>query len=244
MKHHNVYKKYWFMELSDFIADSAYGFNRTCRIASYTFHWPFPIASSLNSSGAMILGYLVHGNDPSKFIDIVFSILRRVNKIILYFMIKHVYKYHVITPRHLRPKYYVYDYLLLHASMEIMERYVEEEVDSDLHGYKFDNQGHLLFENGGIRSEADTVFCTIYNWWKFDHPADLENLNNLYRLSHSSEPMETKEVVMGNGMIFTEILPGKMSSLDTEIEFCRKKIKDNENKMLKSLMEYRDHMWV
>lgn len=226
---------------------------RTIRIGRAKFWWPFPIAAGLGGSGAIVFGFKAWGGSKSPILRAVFRTFSAIYH--WQWRLRHRYQrkhqYNIIRTG-LEPGYYDIDTLLLHGSMSLLCRYVEDEIGGEKElQERFDwlsDPAQWDPNAGGMESyhaDKEQAALTIYRWWKYERPRDQAEheslLHNLYgdgRVSWAEtdnksllemkfKPFDGDEVAMRE----------RMKGLD-------EKIASDEQKMLHALIDIRGGLWI
>lgn len=240
--------------LTDYISDSAFCRRRTLRVFGVPLWWPWPVASGLHSSCAMVLGWPVYGADAPWFIGPLHRVLSRLSDARYWMMYRLVpsHQYHIIRTG-LPPGYHDNDRLMLYACMKLLCQYVKDHEGPDaLVKFSADLREHDAEDHSpeGMResqaNRQDTA-VEIYRWWKVQRPADKERRKRLtMELYGGKRRWHTKPTT--DNPLLTEMVFDEMDEADTtkrkELWALEEKITDDEQAMLHKLVDIRLHIWT
>jgi hypothetical protein len=150
------------------------------------------------------------------------------------------HRYHVVRTG-LKPGYYDIDTIMLHANMELLRRFVEDESGGE---QKLQERAEWLRAEGhGDGVEAGALM--IYRWWTAQRPSDLARRDELMHILFGGRNRVSWKPLDGglHEMIFREF-EGDEKRMHCEFRALEKKIGDDEDDMLKSLMEIRTGLWT
>lgn len=219
--------------LSDPIGDAAFGHRRTLRVFGWRLWWPLPLVEGLHSSGAMVLGYPLYGDETPRAIRwLTHTILRPASDAIWWVKYRLLPKHqHHIVRTGLDPNYYDQDTLMLHACMACLGSYIEEE-GGEVQLAAWTNE-LIARRNAGEENAAgqnqiehQEEALAIWRWWKVEKPAD-EELREERLTSWSN----------GRGKTGTE-------ARWDELQAIEKKIDDDEQAYLHRLVNIRRSLWT
>jgi hypothetical protein len=135
------------------------------------------------------------------------------------------HRYHVVNTG-LRPGYHDIDERILHASMALLCDYVEAE-GGDVALEEF--SAALRASNDAPRQASNQdEAVAIYRWWKRERPADLARYDELLMRLYGPDPLRSAI----NG------------AADEELRSLGKKIRTDEQSMLRRLVEIRQSLWT
>jgi len=230
-----------------------YGHRYTLNIYGVTLPWPFPIASMLGSSSAIVFGWPVYGAKAPSYIKSAFKIfykLQRANHWLLY-RLHPAHRYHIVKTD-LKPGYYDVDTIMLHSCMTLLCRYVEQECGgvAELEKWTEDlrkpgSEGYgprnCVDEQVDIQSSA----LAIYHWWKIDKPNDEVRRDDLTTKLYSNRIVS--QVATNHPDLYEikiEFLNPNLREMETEFKALEQKISDDEQKMLHQLVNIRQGLWT
>jgi hypothetical protein len=155
------------IKVSDRFETTVHGRRRYITIAGREFWWPFPIAHWLNSSGAIVLGYPVYGDDLPKWVRPLSRLFRRLLDAKYWVAYRTWDRYHIVDTG-LEPRYYDIDEVMFHACFALLGRFVELELGpqsvdmEDECCYRF----YRLHSCGGTDQKA----IDLWLWYKEELP--------------------------------------------------------------------------
>lgn len=218
------------------------------------WRWPFPIASMLGSSSAIVFGWKVYGDDAPKYVGWFHGLFKRCRdaKYWVLYRLHPRHRYHIVKTD-LGYGYHCQDTRILHAAMACLCEYVEAEggevafqrwTDELLDRTKNDPNAPDGFERDQGNRQAEVL--AIYRWWKIERPADQKRSDELLHLLYGGEDRiswkETENPRLSE-MVF-EPFKGNEVALNEEFRNLEKKIVDDEQKMLRRLVEVRQSLWT
>ncbi len=189
---------------------------------------PWSIARSLHSSMAIVLGYEVYGDDCPRWVDWLHTQLCRLSDGIYWvqYRVQPKRQFHLIRTG-LKPGYWDYDTRILHGCMAMLCDFVEwhggvEELE------KFNTE---LRTSGEANQQAATqeTALQIYRWWKHEKPKE-EKLHE-QMCSDLYGPL-------------CKISDEQVKSFRESYWILEKKMQDDEQAMLKRLIEIRPSLWT
>lgn len=170
--------------------------------------WPFPIASMINSSEAVVFGQKVYGGGPNAkpIIRRVAKWFSRINNIKYWirYRTQRKHMYHLIDTK-LKPGYYDYDYRMLHGCMSLLCDYVENRYGGSEklreHIKSLEPTGQ---ERGGdweremLQScaDLDSKALEVYVWWKDIRPSEHQREADLLDSIYSGRLTKWKKVLL------------------------------------------------
>lgn len=229
------------------------GKRRTIEILGATLPWPFPVASLLGSSAAVVLGYPVYGANAPKYISKLFTLFYKIDKIKHYLIYRFhpAHQYHIIRTN-LEPGYYDVDTIMLEACMKLLCRYVEDECGGIEELKKW--TGELLqpgSEGHGPRQVVEhqaaqqSETLAIYHWWKVERPRDKAKYDELLHELYGNKRFSFKEVE-GSDLheMVVEDFKGDEKAMENEFRNLERKMEDDEQTMLHRLIDIRQGLWT
>lgn len=225
----------------------------------FSMYWPFPIASMLHSSEAVVFGSRVFRNQ-ARWIKLPYRMFCSISDA------KYWCKYRMFPTRYhwvdtgLRPGYHDPDETMLYAAMSCLGRYIKEmggtdEIDkfnTKLRDPKSHNVNAAGFMNQevGIQENAQAArqneAATIWRWWTVERPADQKRHKDLLMYLYGSDKKRVSWKPAGNDLMEAVIRPfeGEEETLHNEFRQLEDKIEEDEQKMLHRLVEIRESLWT
>lgn len=177
---------------------------------------------------------------------------------------KHMY-HHVFTD--LKPGYYDIDYVMEHALVALLRRYVDEEMFYMQYGDDQKDTGREALQDRigwlkdavenpveGREWEADMTkpnlnaeeeIATIYQWFCIDKPALIKDLEKTttdwFELRQKRPLFTTNKTDMGTLYTFTD---EEAEELRAEMDKLEERINTTTNEMLLRLIKIRGDMWT
>lgn len=215
----------------------------------------------MSSSSDTVFGIAVYGDHHGKpwhkaTVMPVYRLWQRVKRVKYWVWYRTTRKGRECwRPDHgLKPGWYDSDTLILHSSMAVLCRFIEQEHDGAADLQRFTDE--LLRENHppdedmrkAIERQADGQqgALDLYRWWKVERPADEKRRDELMSLLYGKPRMKTKPVE-GQPLLVEWVRPEyteEEQTLHTELGALEKKIADDETAMLHRLVDLRGGMWT
>lgn len=214
--------------------------------------WPFPVASMLGSSCAVVFGQDVYGKGDRKFIRWACRWLYAGDKLVWqakYRLIKR-HRYHLVDTG-LRPGYHDEDERMLWACMSVLGDYMRfhggpeklEAFTADLASEPVDWRRDMTRSQEAHQDEA----VSIWRWWKTERPANRKLHGNM-----------VCAVYAGRELKFTPLPGGELSEMTVEEkpdappcewtgEDCwemESKLNADDQAMLHRLIDIRPGLWT
>lgn len=155
------------------------------------------------------------------------------------------------------PNYYDVDTLMLHGCMQLLCRYVEDEMGGAEQIEKFSaelrqpgSEGHGPREAVEGQASTQESALSIYKWWKIERRADEARHDELLHILYGNERMSWKPVTDPtlDGKDFVEAVfkefEGDEIAMNEEFRRIEKKIADDEQRMLHALIDIRRSLWT
>ena len=216
----------------------------------------WPIARSLSSSSAEVLGYSIYGDGVPLWIKATHRLLRHSSNGIWWlrhrFVPKHRYN---LVCTGLKPGYYDHDTRMLHACFVLLGEYIEEEGgelklrdwSAELRSRPDPNAPEGM-DNAQADKQDEAV--TLWHWWKIEKPADEKRRDEMcHELFGGTNARRLKKV---EGKIDGEELY-EMKAPERSLEWKEKykifraldeKIHSDEQTMLHRLIDIRQGLWT
>lgn len=246
-------------KISNFIEDSAAYRRRTISIFGLRLWWPFPIASMLRSGLATVFGCPVYGGKENVLVRYAYTMFKFLSDI------KYAIKYRLMPTRYhwidtgLGPGYHDPVELLLHSSMTILGRYIDEmggfdAIDKfnaelrnlethDVNAAGFCETGIGDHENSQANSQEEAA--TIWRWWTEERPRDEKRRDDLLHRLYGEGRVSWKKTENSqlSEIVFADFV-GDDVALHKELRELENKINDDENSMLSRLINIRQTLWT
>lgn len=224
---------------------------RSVRIGSVRLWWPFPLAKSLHSSSAVVLGWLVHADAP-KAIGWLHRRLRTASDGVYWvrYRVQPSMQFHFVRTG-LKPGYADVDERMLHACMTLLGEYIDENDGAEaLAAWSQELRGtpdpHAPAGLNDAQADRQDEAVAIYRWWTVTKPADERRRDELTQALFGKRRM-TFEPVGGNADFYEmkmDPFTEDEETLHADLRALEKKIEDDEETMLVRLMKIRRSLWT
>lgn len=217
--------------------------------------WPFPLASMLGSSSAIVLGRDVYGAGERPIIRRIHRVFSRLQDMRYWvrYRTERKHMYHLIDTK-LPPGYYDYDQRMLHGCMSLLCDYVENRFGDHKKLEEFikllradpDAWGAESLE---LQAAKEDEALSIYCWWKFErepaHEREAQMLHELYkdtRLKFNKVP----ETLGSEALYEMELEDNKKTPppfTNEDLWKYQQELRDKDQEMLQRLVSIREGLW-
>ena len=206
----------------------------------------WPIARSLSSSSAEVLGYSIYGDGVPRWITGLHRLLKR-NSDVLWelkwrFIPKHRYN---LVRTGLKPGYYDQDTRILHACLALMGEYIEEE-GGEQKLREWSTELRAMEEPCTSQADKQDEALALWHWWKIEKPADEKRRDEMCHELFGGDDFQTK-LVEGRDDVVEWVQPARSPEWEEKYKVFRaldEKIDNDEQAMLHRLIDIRQGLWT
>ena len=195
--------------------------------------WPFPIATMLNSSMAVVLGYPIYAEETPRWIRGVGRIARRIEDTKYWIKYRfHPTRYHHVDTG-LYPGYLDPRTVLLYAAFASLKRYVDERGGVEgMRDYIKEFSEAEPLEQCREQAKTEQEILSIWLWWTEELPA------------MKTQREEWCHELFGEKRRMTIPFTDEEEELHTKYRALEQRISDEKRQMLHRLVDVRECLWT